>query len=143
MKKENIHQEISTGKPKERKQTRARLPKPSSQAIDPRSRSKAGRIALAKMIMKLFDLWGLNTRDQAALLGLSPSPDTARVALCLTSATFWTALRTSFRYIGRSGFYFRRIERSSTDGQQPLTSLLTGKLLWRLFEGRGFQDSLS
>lgn len=37
--------------------------------IDPRSRE--GRISLAKMVMRLFDLWGLSTQDQMGLLGLS------------------------------------------------------------------------
>ena len=31
------------------------------------------RIALAKMVMALFDHWKLSTGDQAALLGLAPS----------------------------------------------------------------------
>ncbi|MDA8104523.1 MAG: MbcA/ParS/Xre antitoxin family protein [Nitrospiraceae bacterium] len=34
-------------------------------------RSRESRVALAKMIMKLFDLWKLSTQDQMALLGLS------------------------------------------------------------------------
>jgi hypothetical protein len=37
--------------------------------INPRSRE--GRIALARMITQLFDLWKLNTQDQMALLGLA------------------------------------------------------------------------
>jgi len=36
-------------------------------------RSKEGRVALAKMVTKLFDLWAIGTTDQAALLGLSES----------------------------------------------------------------------
>ncbi len=32
---------------------------------------KQGRESLSKMVVKLFELWGLNTGDQAALLGLS------------------------------------------------------------------------
>ncbi|MDA8170669.1 MAG: MbcA/ParS/Xre antitoxin family protein [Nitrospiraceae bacterium] len=36
---------------------------------DPRSRE--GRIALAGMVMKLFDLWELPVKDQLAFLGLS------------------------------------------------------------------------
>jgi len=35
------------------------------------SRSRESRIALAKMVMKLFDLWKVSTQDQMALLGLS------------------------------------------------------------------------
>lgn len=34
--------------------------------------AQASRVALAKMIMKLFTLWNLNTNDQLELLGLSP-----------------------------------------------------------------------
>ena len=37
---------------------------------DPHSRE--GRIAITKMIMKLFDLWELPAKDQLAFLGLSP-----------------------------------------------------------------------
>lgn len=74
MKKKNINQEIGARTTIKRKRTRARLSKPSAQSVDPGS--KAGRIALARMIMKLFDLWGLNARDQAALLGLSESSGT-------------------------------------------------------------------
>jgi hypothetical protein len=36
---------------------------------DPQNRE--GRIALAKMIMRLFDLWELGVQDQLSLLGLS------------------------------------------------------------------------
>jgi hypothetical protein len=38
-------------------------------ALDPHSTEY--RTRLAKMIMNLFDLWGLNSEDQSALLGLS------------------------------------------------------------------------
>ncbi len=34
-------------------------------------RSKDGRTALAKMVMKLFDHWRLSVQQQAAMLGLS------------------------------------------------------------------------
>ncbi|NTU43753.1 MAG: DUF2384 domain-containing protein [Nitrospirales bacterium] len=34
-------------------------------------RSRESRISLAKMVMKLFDLWELSTQDQMGLLGLS------------------------------------------------------------------------
>src|SRR5208282_3965997 len=34
-------------------------------------RSRESRVALAKMVMKLFDLWKMSTQDQMALLGLS------------------------------------------------------------------------
>ena len=37
--------------------------------INPRTRD--GRVSLAKMIMKLFDLWGLSPKEQMGLLGLS------------------------------------------------------------------------
>jgi len=37
--------------------------------VNPRTRE--GRTALAKMVTKLFDHWGLSTQDQMALLGLS------------------------------------------------------------------------
>ncbi len=36
---------------------------------DPKSRE--GRIELAKMVMRLFELWQVSTQDQMALLGLS------------------------------------------------------------------------
>jgi hypothetical protein len=42
-----------------------------SQPVITDPRSKEGRIALAKMVTKLFDLWKVGTADQAALLGLS------------------------------------------------------------------------
>lgn len=74
--KQNIHREVDTRKLKERRRG-VRLPKSSDQIIDPRG--KAGRIVLARMILKLFDLWGLNTRDRAALLGLSESSGTSFV----------------------------------------------------------------
>lgn len=38
-------------------------------ALDPRARE--GRVSLAKMVTKLFDLWQLSTEDQVALLGLA------------------------------------------------------------------------
>ncbi len=38
--------------------------------IDLRSRENRGR--LARLVVALFDRWGLSTADQAALLGLSP-----------------------------------------------------------------------
>lgn len=34
-------------------------------------KSRESRVALAKMVMKLFDLWRVSTQDQMALLGLS------------------------------------------------------------------------
>lgn len=34
-------------------------------------KSRESRVALAKMVTKLFDLWKLSTQDQMALLGLS------------------------------------------------------------------------
>ena len=43
--------------------------------LDPHS--KEGRIALAKMVTKLFDLWNLSSSDKAALLGLSESSRSA------------------------------------------------------------------
>lgn len=39
------------------------------EGIDPHSRD--GRSALARMVMKLFDLWRLSSQDQMGLLGLS------------------------------------------------------------------------
>ena len=39
----------------------------------PDLQSREGRSALARMVVKLLDLWGLSTSDQAALLGLSPA----------------------------------------------------------------------
>jgi hypothetical protein len=44
------------------------------EAPDPHSRE--GRSALARMITKLFDLWGLSAQDQTALLGLSEASRT-------------------------------------------------------------------
>ena len=43
---------------------------------EPDPHSPEYRRSLAKMIMTLFDHWGLKTADQAALLGLSPSART-------------------------------------------------------------------
>lgn len=40
-------------------------------AVENNPRSREGRAALAKMIMSLFDRWGLPVQDQAAMLGLS------------------------------------------------------------------------
>jgi hypothetical protein len=40
-----------------------------SAEVNPKTRE--GRIALAKMVTKLFDLWRLGTQEQMALLGLS------------------------------------------------------------------------
>lgn len=42
------------------------------QAIDLNLQSQEARGELAKMIIKLFDLWNLTTADQLELLGLSP-----------------------------------------------------------------------
>jgi Protein of unknown function (DUF2384) len=39
--------------------------------------NEQSRKALAKMILKLFSLWGLNDEDQANLLGCSPESQTA------------------------------------------------------------------
>lgn len=39
--------------------------------------SRTGRVALAKQVTQLFDLWELSTVDQAALLGLSPDSRSA------------------------------------------------------------------
>src|SRR5512138_432877 len=39
-------------------------------------RSREGRAALAKMVMRLFDLWGISTQEQAALLGMSENART-------------------------------------------------------------------
>jgi len=46
-------------------------PASSQQSID--IRSLHSRIALARMIVKLFNLWDISTSDQAALLGLASS----------------------------------------------------------------------
>lgn len=39
--------------------------------------SRPARVALARQVMKLFELWALSTVDQAALLGLSPDSRSA------------------------------------------------------------------
>lgn len=46
------------------------LANPKSAAID--VASEESRSALAKMVIKLFRLWGISTNDQLELLGLSP-----------------------------------------------------------------------
>lgn len=48
---------------------KAAIPEDVSALPDPAT--KPGRSALAKMITRLFDLWDLDSREQAALLGLS------------------------------------------------------------------------
>ena len=45
------------------------LPIEEQAAVNPRSRE--GRAALAGMIVRLFELWGLNPQEQTALLGLA------------------------------------------------------------------------
>lgn len=47
------------------------MEQPVRKLIDKDPRSREGRVALAKMVMQLFELWKLNVQDQAALLGLS------------------------------------------------------------------------
>lgn len=42
---------------------------PRTPTVDPHSTE--GRVALSKMVTKLFDLWNLSSADKAALLGLS------------------------------------------------------------------------
>lgn len=42
-------------------------------------RSREGRVALAKMVVRLFDLWQLPTGDQLALLGLSEGSRTSLI----------------------------------------------------------------
>lgn len=49
---------------------KAAIPETVQQLPDPTT--KSGRTTLAKMVARLFDLWDLESRDQAALLGLSP-----------------------------------------------------------------------
>lgn len=44
---------------------------PVEHQVEENPRSREGRIALAKMVIRLFDLWCLNTQEQMALLGLS------------------------------------------------------------------------
>lgn len=45
------------------------IEKPGNLTVD--AHSKEGRVALSKMVTKLFDHWGLSSADKAALLGLS------------------------------------------------------------------------
>lgn len=49
-----------------------RVEKALSSPTLPDPNSREGRSALARMVVKLLDLWDLSTSDQAALLGLSP-----------------------------------------------------------------------
>lgn len=46
-------------------------------AARPNLESRTARVALARQITKLFELWALSTVDQAALLGLSPDSRSA------------------------------------------------------------------
>lgn len=46
-------------------------------ASRPNLESRPARVALARQVMKLFELWELSTMDQAALLGLSPDSRSA------------------------------------------------------------------
>jgi hypothetical protein len=43
----------------------------AKQLTDKDPRSREGRVALAKMIMRLFELWKISAQDQTVLLGLS------------------------------------------------------------------------
>lgn len=52
------------------------LKEPLSEHVDPRS--KEGRAALARMVMRLFELWRLPAHDQTALLGMA---ETSRMTL--------------------------------------------------------------
>jgi len=45
------------------------LPIEEQGTVNPRSRE--GRVALAGMVIRLFELWGLSSQDQMALLGLA------------------------------------------------------------------------
>lgn len=45
------------------------LPIEEQATVNPRSRE--GRVALAGMVIRLFELWGLSSQDQMALLGLA------------------------------------------------------------------------
>jgi len=45
----------------------------AKQLADKDPRSREGRIALAKMVTRLFELWKISTQDQTILLGLSGS----------------------------------------------------------------------
>jgi len=43
----------------------------AEKAVQNNPRSREGRVALAGMVMRLFDHWDVSAQDQAALLGLS------------------------------------------------------------------------
>ena len=45
----------------------------AKQLADKDPRSREGRAALAKMVIRLFELWKISTQDQTILLGLSGS----------------------------------------------------------------------
>jgi hypothetical protein len=45
----------------------------AKQLADKDPRGREGRIALAKMVTRLFELWKISTQDQTILLGLSGS----------------------------------------------------------------------
>jgi len=51
------------------------LPQNNDKKVDPRTRE--GRTALAKMLMRLFDLWRLSSSYQLSLLGLSEKSRTS------------------------------------------------------------------